>query len=68
MEAKLKSKGSEHLKRITATYVTYSAAVRKAVLLRRRLEKLIATFPKKEKLLHQEKLLKYEQRIHGKEY
>jgi len=66
MEQLKKSKGSEHMRRITEAFNTYSSTVRKAVLLRQRLTKLIAQFPKNERALHEEKLLKYKERIHGK--
>jgi hypothetical protein len=65
---KRKSKGSEHMKQITAKYNAYSAAVRKAVLLRLRLHNKIEKFPKKERALYEEQLQKYKERIHGKDY
>lgn len=68
MAQKLKSKGSEHMQKITEQYNKYSAAVRVTLTYKDRLNKLINTFPKKERLLHQEKLELYIKRINGKEY
>ena len=66
MEQLKKSKGSEAMKKITEAYNTYSASVRVATRHLERLKKLMAQFPKNERPLHEEKLLKYKQRIHEK--
>ena len=47
MEQLKKSKGSEHMRKITEQYNKYSAAVRVTLTYKERLKKLVDTFPKK---------------------